>query len=74
MVFSKRLPLLGRSKKQFTRLWSSLQQGLEPVGTLKEVLVEKIAQEDWRLGVAAWYEAEDLSRQKPISSIPPSPD
>jgi hypothetical protein len=33
------------------------------VGTLEEVLVEKIAQEYWRLGVAVWYEAEDLSGQ-----------
>ena len=36
------------------------------MGTLEEVLVEKIAQEYWRLGVAAWYEAEDLERQNPF--------
>ncbi len=64
-LLSKRLPLLGRSKRQFTRLLSSLQRDLEPVGTLEEVLVEKIAQEYWRLGVAAWYE-EDLERQNPF--------
>jgi len=44
----------------------SLQQDLEPVGALEEVLVEKIAQEYWRLGVAAWHEADDLSREKPF--------
>jgi hypothetical protein len=66
-LLSKRLPFLfGRSKKQFSRLLRSLQQDLEPVGTLEEVLVEKIAQEYWRLSVAAWHEAEDLSREKPF--------
>jgi len=32
------------------------------VGTLEEVLVEKIAYEYWRLAVAAGYEADDLDR------------
>jgi len=63
-LLSPRLPLLyGRSKKRFTRLLRSLKQDLEPVGTLEEVLVEKIAQEYWRLGVAAFHEAEDLSHE-----------
>jgi hypothetical protein len=65
-LLSKRLPLVGRSKKQFKRLLRSLRQDLEPVGTLEEVLVEKIAQEYWRLSVAAWYEAEDLSQSSPF--------
>ena len=65
-LLSKRLPLVGGSKKKFTRLLTSLRQDLEPVGTLEEVLVEKIAQEYWRLGVAAWYEAEDLSQSSPF--------
>jgi hypothetical protein len=66
-LLSNRLPLLhGRSKKRFNRLLRSLQQDLEPVGALEEVLVEKIAQEYWRLGVAAWHEADDLSREKPF--------
>jgi hypothetical protein len=43
-----------------------LQQDLEPVGTLEEVLVEKIAQEYWRLGVAAWHEAQELSEDNPF--------
>jgi hypothetical protein len=34
---------------------------LEPVGT-EEVLVEKIAQEYWRLGVAAFREADQLMK------------
>jgi hypothetical protein len=63
-LLSNRLPpLYGRSKKRFNRLLRSLQQDLEPVGALEEVLVEKIAQEYWRLGVAAWHEADDLSRE-----------
>ena len=39
---------------------------------MEEVLVEKIAQEYWRLGVAAWHEAEALGREKPFqgSTIP----
>ncbi len=59
-------PLLGKSKKQFTRLLRSLQEDLNPVGTLEQMLVEKIAQEYWRLGVAARYEAEDLSQAGPF--------
>jgi len=59
-------PLIGKSNKQFTRLLRSLQEDLEPVGTLEEILVEKIAQEYWRLGVAARYEAEDLSQGSPF--------
>jgi hypothetical protein len=58
--------LLGKSNKQFTRLLPSLQEDLEPVGTLEEVLVEKIAQEYWRLGVAARYEAQDLAQGSPF--------
>jgi hypothetical protein len=66
-LLSNRLPLLyGRSKKQFTRLLRSLQKDLEPVGTLEEVLVEKIAHEYWRVGVAAFHEAADLSRDNPF--------
>ena len=66
-LLAKTLPLPpGRSKKQFTRLLRNLQQDLEPVGALEEVLVEKIAQEYWRLTVAAWHEAEELSQAKPF--------
>jgi hypothetical protein len=66
-LLSNRLPLLyGRSKKQFKRLLRSLQEDLQPMGTVEEILVEKIAQEYWGLGVAAWYEADDLSRQNPF--------
>ncbi|MBZ5686248.1 MAG: hypothetical protein LAP86_14550 [Acidobacteriia bacterium] len=39
---------------------------LEPVGTLEEVLVEKIAHEYWRLGVAAWHETEERSQANPF--------
>ena len=66
-LLSERLPLMrGKDKKQFARLLSSLRQDLEPVGTVEEVLVEKIAQEYWRLGVAAWHEAEELGRMNPF--------
>jgi len=67
-LLSKRLPILvGRSKKNFARLLSNLRQDLAPVGTLEEVLVEKMAQEYWRLSVAAWHEAEELDNNKPFS-------
>ena len=67
-LLSKRLPfLVGRSKTHFTRLLSNLQQDLGPVGTLEEVLVEKIAQEYWRLSVAAWHEAEEFELARPFS-------
>ena len=69
-LLSNRLPLLyGRSKKHFTRLLRSLQQDLEPVGTLEGVLVEKIAHGYWRIGVAAFHEAQDLSEASPFKHI-----
>jgi hypothetical protein len=40
---------------------------LEPVGALEEVLVEKIAQGYWRLGIAAWHEAEAFDYRNPFS-------
>ena len=33
---------LGRNKRHFTRLLGNLRRDLEPVGTLEEVLVEKM--------------------------------
>jgi hypothetical protein len=55
--------IYGQNKRHFNRLLASLRSDLEPVGTVEEMLVEKIAQEYWRLGVAAWHEAEALSRE-----------
>lgn len=57
---------MARAKRQFTRLLHSLKQDREPVGTLEEVLVEKIAYEYWRLAVAAGYEADDLAHEMPF--------
>jgi hypothetical protein len=48
---------------------TSLLQDLEPVATTEEVLVEKIAQEYWRLGVAAWYEAHALTEANPFAKM-----
>ena len=61
---------MDQGKKQFTRLLASLQRDLEPVGTLEQLLVEKIAQEYWRLGIAAWHEAEEFTRSRPFSGMP----
>jgi hypothetical protein len=70
-LLSKTLPqVYGQHKKQFTRLLTSLQQDLEPVGTLEEVLVEKIAMEYWRLGISTWYEAAEFANPKPFSHTP----
>jgi hypothetical protein len=67
-LLSKRLPFIHRQgKRQYNRFLTSLQRDLEPVGTLEEVLVEKIAQEYWRLGVAAWHEAEVFENANPFS-------
>jgi hypothetical protein len=57
-------------KKRFNRLLASLRQDLEPVGTLEEVLVEKIAMEYWRLSIAAWYEAGEFAESKPFAHTP----
>ena len=70
-LLSQRLPLIyGKTKKHFTRLLKSLQQDLEPVGTLEELLVEKIAQTYWRLGVAAWHEGDAFEKGKPFTGAP----
>jgi hypothetical protein len=70
-LLSKTLPTLyDVHKKRFNRLLASLQQDLEPVGTLEEVLVEKIAREYWRLGVAAQHEARELGENKPFYHSP----
>jgi hypothetical protein len=37
------------------------------VGTLEEVLVEKVAQAYWRLGVAVWHAAEAFEKENPFS-------
>jgi hypothetical protein len=67
-LLSKNLPLIyGQCKKQFARLLSSLRRDLEPVGTLEEVLVEKVAQEYWRLGAAAWHEAQAFETERPFA-------
>ena len=68
-LLSKRLPTVyGQGRKQFSQLLSSLQQDLEPVGALEQLLVEKIAQEYWRLAKAAWYEAEALNKDDPFGN------
>ena len=67
-LLSKRLPpIYDQHKKQFARLFTNLHQDLEPVGTLEEVLVEKIAQEYWRLGLAAEHEAKEFARSSPFA-------
>jgi hypothetical protein len=64
-ILSKRLPsIYGQSKR---RLLISLRRDLEPVGELEEVLVEKIAQDYWRLGVVAWHDAEAFTKQNPFT-------
>jgi hypothetical protein len=44
-------------------LLTSLQQDLESVGALEQVLVEKVAHEYWRLGIAASYETTELVKE-----------
>ncbi len=49
-LLAERLPSIpDKDKNHIARLLSSLRQDLEPVGTVEEVLVERIAQEYWRL-------------------------
>ena len=49
-LLSKRLATTeSLDKEAFACLLASLQQDLEPVGTLEEVLLEKIAPAHWRL-------------------------
>jgi hypothetical protein len=59
-------PIWRKNRKHFNLLLSSLQRDLKPVGTLEEVLVEKVAQEYWRLGVAAEYEALAFTEGHPF--------
>ena len=70
-LLSKTLPAIyGQDKEEFTRLFASLHQDLEPVGTLEEVLVEKIAQEYWRLCLAAEYETKEFVIDRPFATYP----
>src|SRR5579864_2128475 len=70
-LLSKTLPTLyDVDKNRFNRLLKSLQQDLEPVGTLEEVLVGKIAREYWRFGVAAQHEPRELGENKPFYHSP----
>jgi hypothetical protein len=63
-LLSKKLATTAsQDKEAFARLLASLQQDLEPVGTLEEVLIEKIAHEYWRLGIAASYETSELVKE-----------
>jgi hypothetical protein len=56
-LLSRRLLVTAKQdKRKYSRLLSSLRGDLVPVGTLEEVLVEKIAYEYWRLGLAASQE------------------
>jgi hypothetical protein len=67
-LLSKSLPvILGQGKRQFNHLLTSLQQDLEPVGALEQVLVEKIAQEYWRLGASTQYEVMALEKENPFN-------
>jgi len=73
-LLSERLPLIyGKNKRHFARLLTSLRQDLEPVGTVEEVLVERIAQEYWRLGVAAWHEGKSSGDPADCEAKPRSP-
>jgi hypothetical protein len=66
-LLSKKLPAIyGQGKRQYSRLLASLHRDLEPVGTLEEILVEKIAQEYWRLGVAVLHEGEAFEKENPF--------
>jgi hypothetical protein len=50
------------SRAEFEKLFNALRQNLAPVGTLEEILVEKIAICCWRQKRALRWEAEILSR------------
>lgn len=39
------------------------------MGTMEEVLVETVAQEYWRLSVAAWREADQLGLENPFTKV-----
>jgi hypothetical protein len=60
-------PIYGQGKRQYNRLLTSLQRDLDNVGTLEEVVVEKIPLEYWRLGVVAWHAAEAFEKENPFS-------
>jgi hypothetical protein len=68
-LLSKLLP--GQTRlpgEYFSALLTSLQKDLERIAALQELLIEKIAREYWRLGVAAWYESQALTNQLFVGS------
>jgi hypothetical protein len=61
-LLSKRLMQLNDDKAmQFSTVLASMRQDLEPVGTLEEVLVEKLAHEYFRIAAAAQYESAECN-------------
>jgi hypothetical protein len=58
-LLSKRLKLKDQEAKEFAHILASLRQDLQPVGTLEEMLVEKIAYIYFRIAAAAKYEDDN---------------
>lgn len=70
-LLSKRLVESSDQKKeQFSQFLASAQQDLEPVGALEQLLVEKIAHEYWRLGIAARCETQEFTKSSPFAYTP----
>jgi hypothetical protein len=70
-LLSKRLVESSDQKKeQFSQFLASAQQDLEPVGALEQLLVEKIAHEYWRLGIAARCETQEFTKSSPFEYTP----
>lgn len=47
-IFSKAVLLEGESQKEFDRLLKGLHKSLKPVGTLEDILVERLAADLWK--------------------------
>jgi hypothetical protein len=47
-VFSKVVVLEGESQAEYQKLWAGLREAFRPVGEHEELLVEKLAVNEWR--------------------------
>lgn len=61
-IFSKALLLEGESQREFERLLKGLCKALKPVGTLEQMLVERIAIEFWKYRRLLVAESAEIRR------------
>src|SRR5579862_1835178 len=68
-IFSRILLIGSESKHEFDSLLSGLREGLQPVGTLEEVLVDQLAASYWRYRRLLIAERAEIARENPPEDL-----